>query len=417
MTRMTAALAAPLVMALPLLSQETLSWQARVIPAGAECAMPVSGPDLTVKLAQEEGDELWLGNAGTAPQAVRVAVAVTAEDAPLGLYIDADGDGDVDDEQPMWADATTNKVRSNTGFITLRTWSFESAIAIGASSYEARVDMVTGKTYPNLKFRCTGTACLYAQGELEGETHHAVILDEDGDGTYGSRGDYWRIIRDDLLGQRSADRPLNKDSMVEAFEPIFVGGSPLTLHQVTDEEIALQRSEQDDTLEAYLARRAVRVAAGWTDTFDEGFRSQYAEGDRPRAIDPIPWIRDLDLKRALARAQDEGKPILAEFDADWCIWCRALDEITFSDAEVAAYVREHFIPLKLNAELVTSDLASRYEVEGFPNMPVLAADGTKVEHIKGFHKPSGFLERLRAAVQAHGDSSAATKPADNPKKD
>ena len=57
------------------------------------------------------------------------------------------------------------------------------------------------------------------------------------------------------------------------------------------------------------------------------------------------WCREaLEAARALDR------PVLVDVGAVWCHWCHVMDETTYSDPEVASFINEHFIPIKVDRD-------------------------------------------------------------------
>lgn len=61
----------------------------------------------------------------------------------------------------------------------------------------------------------------------------------------------------------------------------------------------------------------------------------------------LSWysIDDLDKMKNI-----EGKKIMIDMYTSWCGWCKVMDKKTFTDPEVIAYLNEHFILVKFNAE-------------------------------------------------------------------
>lgn len=50
--------------------------------------------------------------------------------------------------------------------------------------------------------------------------------------------------------------------------------------------------------------------------------------------------------------KDNGdtRPVFIDVYTDWCGWCKRMDATTFNNPEVAAYMNEHFINVKLDGE-------------------------------------------------------------------
>jgi thioredoxin-related protein len=50
------------------------------------------------------------------------------------------------------------------------------------------------------------------------------------------------------------------------------------------------------------------------------------------------------------KAGKKGKKIFIDIYTDWCGWCKKMDKETFEAPSIAAYLNEHFYPVKFNAE-------------------------------------------------------------------
>jgi thiol:disulfide interchange protein len=105
-----------------------------------------------------------------------------------------------------------------------------------------------------------------------------------------------------------------------------------------------------------------------------------------------------DLPAALDRARSEGKPVLVNFYADWCVWCQRLESTTFRDAEVASLLQNRVVAVSLDVDNEGRELSSRYRVDGLPTILLLDADGREIDRLPGYMPPTGFLEWLETAI-------------------
>jgi uncharacterized protein YyaL (SSP411 family) len=55
-------------------------------------------------------------------------------------------------------------------------------------------------------------------------------------------------------------------------------------------------------------------------------------------------------EHALQRARDEDKPLLVSIGYSSCHWCHVMERESFEDADVAAYMNEHFVCIKVDRE-------------------------------------------------------------------
>ena len=106
-----------------------------------------------------------------------------------------------------------------------------------------------------------------------------------------------------------------------------------------------------------------------------------------------------DLPAALERARGEGKPVLVNFYADWCVWCKRLEATTLRDAQVADLLSDRVVPVSLNVDGNGKELSDQYQVDGLPTILVLDTDGREIGRIPGYMPPTGFLERVEGFLQ------------------
>jgi len=133
------------------------------------------------------------------------------------------------------------------------------------------------------------------------------------------------------------------------------------------------------------------------------------------AAEQIRWLHR--LPEATAQAAAGNKLIVTFLYADWCGWCRRMDQETWSDLSVIETSRQHVF-LRLNAENEPDgvELRERFFVRGFPLVLLLNADGTEFDRLEGFMPAEAFLRRLSFAI-ADPDSLGNLKAAEakNPK--
>lgn len=96
----------------------------------------------------------------------------------------------------------------------------------------------------------------------------------------------------------------------------------------------------------------------------------------------------------------EGKKgAIIDFYADWCIPCKELDALTFSDPNVIAESKK-FVTLKadMTKSLApdVSALREKYKIVGVPTVLILNSKGEEVKRITGFVDAQEFLEVIKS---------------------
>jgi thioredoxin:protein disulfide reductase len=109
--------------------------------------------------------------------------------------------------------------------------------------------------------------------------------------------------------------------------------------------------------------------------------------------------------QVLHQAQQEGKPVIIDFYADWCAPCRELDEITLRDEKVVSLAGKSFVMIKV--DLTKKDqslhprLLQKYGVKGVPTVIFLNARGQEQKDLRtmDFLPPEQFMGRMKQALQ------------------
>ena len=63
--------------------------------------------------------------------------------------------------------------------------------------------------------------------------------------------------------------------------------------------------------------------------------------------DKINWM---SFEEAIKLNETKPKKIFIDVFTDWCGWCTKMDQTTFVDKDVVAYMNENFYAVKFNAE-------------------------------------------------------------------
>lgn len=95
---------------------------------------------------------------------------------------------------------------------------------------------------------------------------------------------------------------------------------------------------------------------------------------------------------ALNEAAKDGKLVLLDFYAEWCIACKALDESVFSQPSVISAL-DNYVFLKIDTDL-HEEVAAYYDVVGMPTLVILGARGDGIHRSVGMLDAEEFSQKL-----------------------
>lgn len=128
-----------------------------------------------------------------------------------------------------------------------------------------------------------------------------------------------------------------------------------------------------------------------------------------------------DFPAALNQAASDNKRVLMDFTgSDWCPWCIKLDKDVFSTPQFAGYANENLelvrldfpnnIPQSADLKQANAELASRFNVHGYPTCILLDSSGRELGRQVGYMEggPAAYLAWFDSFGPTHAKRPATT---------
>jgi uncharacterized protein YyaL (SSP411 family) len=115
-----------------------------------------------------------------------------------------------------------------------------------------------------------------------------------------------------------------------------------------------------------------------------------------KASGGIAWETRFD-QSVFERAAREHRYVLLDLHAVWCHWCHVMDQETYADPEVRAFIEKRYLAVSIDADADPS-LAARYADWGWPATIVFAPDATEIVKRRGYLAPRQMASLLQAII-------------------
>ncbi len=124
------------------------------------------------------------------------------------------------------------------------------------------------------------------------------------------------------------------------------------------------------------------------------------------------------FEEAMGQAAETEQTVMVDIYAEWCNWCRRLEEEVYADTQVRNYLRENFAVTRLdfddsesevtfqNEPFAVPEMAYLLGAQGVPTVAFLSHEGEYITHLPGFVERDDFLDVLRfVATEAYKDQT------------
>ena len=123
---------------------------------------------------------------------------------------------------------------------------------------------------------------------------------------------------------------------------------------------------------------------------------------RTRVEGTVPWTRVASLAEFEGKLRTPGKLVMLDFYADWCVSCKEMEALTFSDPKVRAEL-DRMLLLQVDVTANNQDdkaLLKRFSLFGPPGIIFFDPDGREIKGLRviGYQPPERFLKTLSLAT-------------------
>ena len=105
------------------------------------------------------------------------------------------------------------------------------------------------------------------------------------------------------------------------------------------------------------------------------------------------------FNKIVETAADQNKLVMIDFYTDWCVPCKEVEKIIFTDdTAIVRFVNVTYVSTKINAEKGEGiALAKKYDVGGYPTLLFLDKNKNVVGRVLGTRARDRYFEAIKTA--------------------
>lgn len=117
--------------------------------------------------------------------------------------------------------------------------------------------------------------------------------------------------------------------------------------------------------------------------------------DRNQKSTGIQWK---EYSQGLEQAKSQNRHVFLYFHAQWCAYCKKMEQSTFKDDSIASFLNKNFINIQIDTDK-DKEISDQWKVRGLPTIWFLKPDGTRLDNLPGY-VDSDFLGKVLTYIHS-----------------
>ena len=107
------------------------------------------------------------------------------------------------------------------------------------------------------------------------------------------------------------------------------------------------------------------------------------------------WLSS--IKKGLELARESNRPLIVDLYADWCTYCKVLENDIFPSSLVAKEL-DKFVAVRINGEEFPN-LMNKFDIRGYPTILFLDKNGNYIDKLTGLPTKDMVLQKIKDSYE------------------